>query len=82
MLPGFFTDIIDYYSNVYDNHLVIGDFNLEPSQMYLETFMETRNYFNLITNNTWFKGPGHALTWYLKIENVVFKVLPHLKQVK
>ena len=31
------SNIIDYYSNVYDNHTVIGDFNLEPSQMYLET---------------------------------------------
>ena len=49
------SDIIDYYSNVYDNHIVIGDFNLEPSQMYLETFMETHNYFNLIKNNTCFK---------------------------
>ena len=46
------SDIIDFYSNVYGNHIMIGDFNLEPSQMYLETFMETRNYFNLITNNT------------------------------
>ena len=74
------SDIIDYYPNVYDNHIVIGDFNLEPSQMHLETFMETHNNFNLIKNNTCFKGPDHALTRYLKIENIVFKVLPHLKQ--
>ena len=26
-----------------DNHIVIGDFNLELSQMHLETFMETHN---------------------------------------
>ena len=37
--------------------------------------METHNYFNLIKNNTCFKGPGS-----LPIENVVFKVFPRLKQ--
>ena len=35
------SNIIDYYSNVYDNHTVIGDFNLEPSQMYPETSILT-----------------------------------------
>ena len=55
------SNIIDYYSNAYDNHLVIGEFNLEPSQMYLETFMETHNYFNLIKNNTCFKVPGSCI---------------------
>ena len=40
------SDVIDNYSNVYDNCIVIGDFNLEPSQMHPETFMETHYYFN------------------------------------
>ena len=30
------SNIINYYSNVYDNYIVIGDFNLKPSQMYLK----------------------------------------------
>ena len=51
-------NIIDDYSNIYDNHIVIGEFNLEPSQVRLETFMETHNCFNLVRNNTCFKGPG------------------------
>ena len=55
------SDIIDYYSNIYDNHIVIGGFNLEPSQMYLKTFMKTHNYFNLVKNNTSFKGPGSCI---------------------
>ena len=29
--------VIDYYSNVYGNHTVIGNFNSESSQMYVET---------------------------------------------
>ena len=36
------SDIIDCYSNVYNNHILIGDFNLEPSQMYLETFINSQ----------------------------------------
>ena len=73
---------LDYYSNVYDNHIVIGDFTLELSQMYLETFMETHKYFNLVKNNTCFQGPGSCIDVILtnRIGNIVFKVLPHLKQ--
>ena len=50
-------NIIDYYSNVYDNHIVIDDFKLEPSQIYLETYMKTHNYFNtylILTNRKYF----------------------------
>ena len=67
------SSIIDYYSNVYHNHIVIGDFNLEPSQMYLETFMATRNYFNLIKNNTCFKGPGSCIDLILTNRKYCFQ---------
>ena len=67
------SNIIDYYSNVYDNHIVIGDFNLEPSQMYLETFMETHNYFNLIKNNTSFKGPESCIDLILTNRKYCFQ---------
>ena len=67
------SDIIDYYSNVYGNNIVIGDFNLEPSQMYLETFMETHNYFNLIKNNTCSKGPGSCIDLILKNRKYCFQ---------
>ena len=48
---GSLSNIIDYYSSVYDSHTVIGDFNLELSQIHLETFMETHNYFNHYFND-------------------------------
>ena len=69
------SNIIDYYSNVYGNHIVVGSFNLEPSQMYLETFMETHTYFNLEK-----KMPVSKAFFSLQIKNIVFKVLPRLKQ--
>ena len=70
--PDSLSDIIDYYSNVYDNHIVIGDFNLEPSQMYLKTFMKTHNYYNLV-KNTCFKRPGSCIDLILTNENNCFQ---------
>ena len=57
-----FLDFNDNYSNAYGNHIVIGYFNLEPSQMYLKTFMETPNYFIFLKNNACFKDLNHVLT--------------------
>ena len=51
-------NIIDYYSNFNDDHIVVGDFTLEPSEVYLESKL---NYFNLIKNNTCFEGPGSCI---------------------
>ena len=55
------SNVIDYDYNVYEKHILKGDFNLEPSQVCLETFMETHNYFNLTKNNTYFKGPWSCI---------------------
>ena len=63
--------------------MVIGDFKLEPSQMYLETYMETHNYFNLVKNNTCFKGPGSWIDLILTNRKYFFQgtsLFPRLKQ--
>ena len=52
------SEIIDYYPNVYDNHIILGDFNMEPSQTMLSALMDNHNYTNLIRNNTCFKEQG------------------------
>ena len=56
------SNIIDYYSNVYGNHIVIGVRSLYLIVIAIVigdlTFMETNNYFNFIKNNTCFQGPG------------------------
>ena len=56
------SNIIDYYSNVYGNHIVIGVRSLYHIVIAIVigdlTFMETNNYFNFIKNNTCFQGPG------------------------
>ena len=40
--------IIYFYSGVYDNHIVLGDFNMDHSHTQLSAFMEHYNYYNLI----------------------------------
>ena len=51
-------NITDFHSGIYDNHIVFGDFNTGPSHMQLSVFMEHYNHYNLIRNNTCFKGDG------------------------
>ena len=69
----FIIDIIDCFSNGYYNHIVKGDFNLERSQMYLETFMDTPNYFNLVKNKTCFKGPASCIDLILTNRKYCFQ---------
>ena len=52
--------MIDYFSVSYDNHVIIGDFNLESSTGLLKHFMNSNVLHNLIKVNTCFKGKG---TW-------------------
>ena len=70
----YLSKIVDYCSTFYDNHIVIGDFTLESSQIYLEKFMETHNYFNLIKNNTCFKGPKTCIDLILTNRKYCFQV--------
>ena len=51
----------------------MGDFNLEPSQMYLKTFMGIHNCFNLVKNNTCFKGPGSCIDLILTNRKYCFR---------
>ena len=50
------TMIVDHYSSIYDNHIILGDFNLEPDSPILISFMQSLNLFNIIKSNTCFKG--------------------------
>ena len=54
-------DLLDFYSGIYDNKVVFGDFNLEPSNPVIINFMDSQNFTNLIKNNTCFKGVGSCI---------------------
>lgn len=53
-----FIDIIDYFSRMCDNHLAIGDFNLEPNDLCIKSFLNSNNFNNLIKTNTCLKEAG------------------------
>ena len=42
------SDLLDFYSNEYDNKVVLGDFNLEPSSPCMLSFMDSQYFVSLI----------------------------------
>ena len=72
-------NIIEIYSGIYDNHIVLGDFYMDPSHTQLSAFMEHYNYDNYISmiqpykNNTRFKGDGSCINLILTNNKYCFK---------
>ena len=52
---------------------MLGDFNMNPSHTQLSAFMEHYNYYNLIKNNTCFKGDGSYIDLILTNRKYCFK---------
>ena len=65
--------MIDYFSVSYDNHVIIGDFNLEPSTGLLKNFMNGNALYNLIKVDTCFKGKGTCIDLILSNRKYSFK---------
>ena len=53
--------ITDQYSSIYDNHIILGDFNMEQNSPILISFMQSLNLFIIIKSNTCFKGNGTCI---------------------
>ena len=56
-----FPYIIDYFSRVYDDHLIMEDFNLEPNDPCMKIFLNSNSFINLINTRTCFKAAGSYL---------------------
>ena len=65
--------IIDHYSGTYDNYIVLGDFNIDPKNSKLTSFMQSFNLYNLIKSNTCFKGGGSCIDLILTNRKYCFK---------
>ena len=74
---GFFihslTEIIDHFATKYDNHLIMGDFNMEPNNCMFKSFLDSNNLTNLIKTNTCFKGKGSSIDLILTNRKYSFK---------
>ena len=67
------TMIVDHYSSIYDNHIILGDFNLEPDSPILISFTQSLNLFNIIKSNTCFKWQGTCTDLILTNRKYCFK---------
>ena len=44
--------MVDFYSNHYDNKVILGDFNSKPTDLLMMTFLNEHDLINLIKNDT------------------------------
>ena len=49
--------VVDCYSTKYDNIIILGDFNMEPSDDHMVSLFNSFNLYNLVKECTCFKGP-------------------------
>ena len=70
------TKITDYFANSYDKHLILGDFNLKPTDSTPTGFLDNNSLTNLIKTNTCFKGKGVCIDLILTNRNFSFKFTP------
>ena len=67
------SDLLNFYSNEYDNKVVLGDFHFEPSSPSMLSSMDSRNFVRLIKNKTCFKGKGSCIDLILTTRTYFFK---------
>ena len=77
---GFFmhslTKIMDHFATEYDNHLIMGDFNMEPNNRMFKGFVDSNNLTNLVKTNTCFKRKGSSIDLILTNRKYSFKYTP------
>ena len=66
-------NLLDIYSQDYDSKVILGDFNLEPSNPSIASFMNNPNLFNLVKSNTCFKDEGLYIDLILTNRKYFFK---------
>ena len=64
---------VDHYSSICDNHIIVGDFNMEPNSPTLISCMQSLYLFNIIKSHTYFKGNGTSTDLSLTNRKHYFK---------
>ena len=67
------SELLDFYSSIYDNKVVFDDFNLEISHPVMLSFMNNENFINLLKENTCFKGKGSCIDLIITNRRYSFK---------
>ena len=67
------TDIIDHFMKLFDNYIIIGDFNLETSNTNLKHYLDSNVLCNVINGHTCFKGKCFLIGLILSNRKFSFK---------
>ena len=70
------SEIIDHHSSIYSNYIILGYYNMEPSDSVFNAFMQSHNLFNLIKSNICFKRRGSCINPILRNQKFCFKNSP------
>ena len=62
-----------FTNHPYNNKVVFGEFDLEPTNPVMINFMDSQNFTNLIKNNTCFKGGGSCIDLILTNRKYCFE---------
>ena len=54
-------EIIDYYSSIYGNYIILGCFKMEAIDSLLNAFIKSHDLYNLIKSNTCSKRSGSCI---------------------
>ena len=65
--------IVDHSISICDNLVILGEFNREPNNSILTSFMHSLKLFDLIKSNTYFKGNGTCNNLILTNRKYCFK---------
>ena len=65
--------IVYHYSSIYDNHIILRDFNMEPNRPILISFVQSLNLFSIIKLNISIKGNGTCIDLVLINSKYYFK---------
>ena len=57
-------ELLDFYSNISDNKVVFGDFNLGISHPVMLSFMNNEDFINLVKGILFLRVRVFVLTWY------------------
>ena len=73
--------MINFFTDTYDNYLIMGGFNIEQSDPSLKAFLSSNKLYNLIKSNTFFKGKGSCIDLFLVTENIHLSLVAHMRQI-
>ena len=65
--------MIYFFTDTYDNYLIVGEFNIEQSDRFLKAFLNSNSLYSLIKSNTCFKGKGSCIDLFLTNRKYSFR---------